>query len=103
MLVLNIVIALLFIILGIALANGKGVNLIAGYNTLSKQDKEKIDADALCKYTSAMMFGLAVCWCVLSAGLQAELMWLFWIGLGLFIAVTVFFVIFLNTGDRLKK
>ena len=103
MLIINATMILLFIALGIAISKGWGINLIAGYNTMPEQEKEKINKKALCKYVSRLMFLLAACWCVLSIGLELEIMWLFWVGFGLFLGVTAFFVIFLNTGNRLKN
>ena len=103
MLGINIVILLFFVAFGIALAKGKGTNWIAGYNTTPAKEKEKIDQKALCKYMSRFMFALAACWCVISAGVEIGQMWLFWIGFGLFLGVTLFFVIYVNTGKRLEK
>ena len=103
MLVVNIGVILLFVVLGITFSKDKGVNLVSGYNTMSKSEREKIDTKALCKYMSRMMFLLAACWCILSIGLILEKMWLFWCGFGIFLGVTIFFVIFLNTGNRLEK
>ena len=103
MLVVNILVILMFIALGITFATGRGVDLVAGYNTMPKDEKEKINKEALCKYMSRLMFILAGCWAVLGVGVEIEKMWLFWCGFGLFIAVTIFFAIFLNTGNRLDK
>ena len=103
MLIINIPIILFFIVLGILLKKGKGVNLISGYNTMPKEEKDKVDTKLLCKYVSTLMFILSVCWLVLSIGLELEFMWLFWGGLGLSTAVIIFFLIFLNTGNRIQK
>ena len=48
MLVLNIITIIIFIALGVLFANGKGANLVAGFNTMSKEDKEKVDTKVLC-------------------------------------------------------
>ena len=103
MLVINIGVILLFLILGIAFSKGKGIDMVAGYNTMHQQEKEKIDKKTLCKYMSRLMFLLAACWCVLSVGVAIEQMWLFWVGFCLFLAVVIFYVIYLNTGNRLQK
>ena len=103
MLIINISIILLFLILGITFSKGKGIDMVAGYNTMPQQEKEKIDKKTLCKYMSRLMFLLAACWCVLSVGVELEQMWLFWVGFGLFLAVVIFFAIYLNTGNRLQK
>ena len=77
--------------------------LIAGYNTLSKEEKEKYNEKALCACMAKMMFSLAVCWCVLGIGVEINRMWLFWVGFGLFLLVAFFFAIYMNTKNRLKK
>ena len=100
---INIGVILLFLILGITFLKGKGIDLVAGYNTMPQQEKENIDPKALGKYMSRLMFLLAACWCVLSVGVAIEQMWLFWVGFGLFLGVVIFFVIYLNTGNRLQK
>ena len=103
MLILNIIIILFFIGLGIAFALGKGMDLIAGYNTMSKEEKEKIDEKALCKHMSILMYLLAGCWGVLSVGIEINRTWLFWVGFALFIGVCIFYVIYMNTNNRIKK
>lgn len=49
-----IVFALLAVI-SILLLSGHGENLIAGYNTASKEDRNKYDAKKLCRVTGAGM------------------------------------------------
>ncbi|WP_246941048.1 DUF3784 domain-containing protein [Bacillus pinisoli] len=93
----------LFIVLGIILSYGKGSFLIAGYNTMPKEEKEKYDTVALCKFMGKMMFALSF-----SMGLWVfsevfEAQWLFIVGLLLFIGTCLFIVIYSNTGDRFKK
>ena len=94
---------LLFLFLGIILSQGKGAFLIAGYNTSTKKEKSKYDEKALCKTVGKMMFSMAGCWCVVAIGSVLETLLLFWLGLGLFLAVTIGGVIYLNTGNRCKK
>ena len=48
--VVNIVIALMFLLLGTVFMRGKGAFLIVGYNTSSKEEKAKYDEKALCRY-----------------------------------------------------
>jgi len=48
--------AVIFIVLGIAVKNGKMYNLIAGYNTLSDAEKAKIDIDGV-----ALVFRNTLC------------------------------------------
>ena len=103
MLVVNIVVTLFFVLLGILFMCGKGLDLVAGYNTLSKEEKEKFDPRALSRCMAKMMFALAGGWCVLSVGAQLGKRWLFWVGFALFLLIVLFFVIYMNAGNRLKK
>ncbi|MCM3317153.1 DUF3784 domain-containing protein [Rummeliibacillus stabekisii] len=102
MIVMIIVIAL-FIGIGIIFINGKGSSLIAGFNTMSPEEKENYDTVALCKFMGKMMFVLSFCmlfW-LLSEVYASD--WLFTVGIVLFIGVVVFMLIYANTGNRFKK
>ena len=44
------IIGAIFLILGIVFLCGKGANLVAGYNTLSKEEKEKYDEKILTRW-----------------------------------------------------
>lgn len=102
MIVMLLVIGL-FIALGIMFINGKGAFLIAGYNTMSQEEKAKYDAVALCKFMGKMMFALSfsmVFWAVSEA---YEIIWLFYFGLVLFIAIVIFMLIYVNVGNRFLK
>ncbi|HLR67587.1 MAG TPA: DUF3784 domain-containing protein [Virgibacillus sp.] len=93
----------LFIVLGIFLINGKGSFLIAGYNTMSREEKEKYDTVALCKFMGKMMFALSFSMLFWAVSEAYEINWLFYFGLVLFIAIVVFTLIYINTGNRFKK
>ncbi|AOV06717.1 DUF3784 domain-containing protein [Sporosarcina ureilytica] len=93
----------LFIGLGIVFANGKGSFLIAGYNTLPPEEKEKYDTVALCKFMGKMMFSLSFCMVLWAVSEAYDVNWLFYIGLALFIAIVVFMLIYVNTGNRFRK
>ena len=103
MLVVNLVMIALFVLLGVLFARGKGLDLIAGYNTLSAREKEKYDKEKLCKAMSRMMFLLAGTWAVAAAGVYIRSTALCWAGIALFLAVIIGGVIYMNTGNRCKK
>ncbi len=52
--------ALIFIIIGIAIKYGKMYFLIAGYNTLSKEDQKKIDIQGIANLLRNVMFTMAL-------------------------------------------
>lgn len=95
--------AVLLVILGLVLLSGRGAFLIAGYNTASKEEKEKIDEKKLCKYVGKQMLLFAGCFLILMASDVLGKMWLLWLGLALLFGTVIGGVIYLNTGDRLKK
>lgn len=56
MIVTTLIIALIFILIGIVIALGKGDWLIAGYNTSSKEEKQKVNIKRLRLLTSISLF-----------------------------------------------
>ena len=54
-------------------------------------------------FMSKIMFAYAGCFAVVAASALFHSLIPLWIGLGLFLAVTVFTLIYANTGDRFKK
>ena len=91
------------VILGVIFLKGKGAFLIAGYNTASKAEKEKIDEKKLCRCMSKMMFALAGCFFIVMLSDIFHKMWILWLGLGLVFIVSIGGMVYINTGDRIKK
>ena len=98
-----LVITALFAVLGILFASGKGANLIAGYNTASREEKAKTDEKKLLKAMSVFMFVLAGCFLVSALSQVLHIRSLIWIGQALFAAALITGLIYLNTGDKFKK
>ena len=94
---------LVFLLLGLVFSRGKGAFLIAGYNTAPKREKEKYDEQALCRFMGKMMFALAATWVPMTLSALLDRMWLLWLGLGLFFAVCIGGVVYMNTGHRFEK
>ncbi len=91
------------VLLGIIFLKGKGSFLIAGYNTASKAEKEKIDEKKLCTCVGMLMYALAGCFFIVMLSDIFHKMWILWLGLGLVFAVSIGGIIYINTGDRIKK
>lgn len=102
-LIVHIAIIIIFILLGVFFRRGKGSFLIAGYNTYSKTEKARYNERALCHFMSKIMFAYAGCFAVVATSEFFHSLIPLWIGLGLFLAVTVFTLIYANTGNRFKK
>ena len=98
-----LIVTALFVVLGIVFAAGKGANLIAGYNTASREEKAKTDEKKLLKAMSVFMFVLAGCFLVSALSQVFHVKSLIWIGQALFAAALITGLIYLNTGDRFRK
>lgn len=93
----------MLLVLGLILINGKGAFLIAGYNTMSKEEKSKYNQTALCKFMGKIMFCLAgSCSLWILCGVLAMDI-LFFIGLFIFFAILIFAVVYSNTKNRFKN
>lgn len=103
LLVIHCIMILIFILLGVLFLRGKGAFLIAGYNTASKAQKEHTDEGKLCRCMGKLMFALAGCWLVIASSELFQTMLLLWVGLGLFFAVIIGGVIYMNTGNRFQR
>lgn len=55
-----ILVAIIFIILGVLIKYGKMYFLIAGYNTMSKEEKENYDIKSIATIFRNAMFGMAI-------------------------------------------
>ncbi len=53
-------VAIVFIVLGILIKYGKMYFLVAGYNTMSKQEKEKYDIAGIANVFRNTLFGMAL-------------------------------------------
>ena len=103
MLIVHLVVAGIFLVLGTVFAFGKGAFLIAGYNTASAEEKAKYYEKKLCRAVSKLMFALAACWVVAALSEIFKNMIFLWVGIALFVVVTVVGVVWINIGDRCKK
>lgn len=101
--IVNLILLIPFLIFAIIFSKGKGAFLIAGYNTMSDQEKAQFDEVALCKFMGKMMYG--ICFCLLLWALSdfLENQILFVNGLILFIVIIVFTLVYTNTGDQFKR
>lgn len=58
----------LFLIVSVILISGHGENLIAGYNTSSKEEKEKYNAKKLCRVVGSGMAVITVMILIMAIG-----------------------------------
>ena len=93
----------LFVGLAIVFFCGKGAFLIAGYNTMSKAEKSRLDEKQLCRFMGKLMLTLAVCWFIVVLGNVVEIAVLLVAGISLFIVTIICASVYANTGNRFKK
>ena len=98
----GIVISLL-IVLGIIFSCGKGAFLIAGYNTSPKEEKSRVDEKQLCRFMGKLMFLLAGCWFIIALGGTFDIVFIYVIGIILFVIIIVGAAVYANSGNRFKK
>ena len=100
---LHLAVVVLCMILGFVLFKGKGLFLIAGYNTASKEKKRQIDEKKLSRFVGKIMFVSAGCWLIIALSDVLSSMPLHFFGLGLFVAAALAAVIYANTGKRFQR
>jgi hypothetical protein len=93
-------------ILGMILRLGKGSFLISGYNTSSKEEKEKYDEVALGKFIGDFLIFVSVIQLIIV--IAQVLNFAYFIHIIVISGILIFFgsigiAIYLNTGDRFKK
>lgn len=93
----------LFVLLGIMLSLGKWSFLIAGFNTMSKEEKEKYDSSSLCKFMGKFMFIIAFCITLFVLSDVFTMKILFNIGITILIVSIIFVIIYANTGNRFER
>ena len=91
-----------FVLLGVVFASGKGTGLIAGYNTATAEEKANYDKKKLCKAMSRLMFALAGCWLVIASSEVFKEIALLWIGLALFLVISVFGAVYVNRECKVR-
>jgi len=97
--------AVLFIV-GWLIRYKKATWLISGYNTASKEEKQKYDIDKLTRLMSSFVFILGSIFLLM---FLASLLWaaydneIAWIGFGIETVVIVIGLFYMNTGNRVKK
>lgn len=91
------IIVILFLLIGIYMLTGRGGFLIAGYNMLPKEQKQKYDEKRLCRFTGVMII-LAALYCAL---MEFTNMNEIYTSIG-FVVITLTFVIVVNVSSYFK-
>lgn len=91
------------VIMAIILLAGHGSRLIAGYNTLSEDEKEKIDATKLSKFIGGILLTIGLIVNGISIGNICNIRWLPISVPIIIVGLIVFAAIYCNTGNRFRK
>ena len=91
------ILILLFLGLGVLFARGRGQKLIAGYNTMSEREREKIDETKLMRIMRNGMFVFAGCMALSLIGALTGIRPLMDLGAVLLVVEAVVLVILANT------
>ncbi|MBP1045864.1 DUF3784 domain-containing protein [Enterococcus sp. BWM-S5] len=96
--VLQLGIALMSLVFGVQLLRGKWLMLIAGYNTMSEEKRQRVNGKALGKALGVFLLYVAVL-CVLPVWFSVINDFFGW----LIILPTLFLLVYTNISSRFKK
>ncbi len=90
--------------LSIPLLLGNGTWLIAGYNTMSAEEKARWDGPALARFTGRVLLAIGLATLLFGAGLfLLALEWLTWFYLAVVVGLSIFAAVYCNTSGRFRK
>ena len=92
-----IIVVILFLLIGMYMLTGRGSFLIAGYNMMSQEQKQKYNEKRLCRFTGVMII-LAALYC---ATMEFTNVNEIYASIG-FIIITLTFVIVVNVSSYFK-
>ena len=101
--IINLIILVPFLILAVFLSQGKGAFLIAGYNTLTDEQRAEYDELALCQFMGKIMYGICGCLVLMAVSELLDNEPLLYTGIGLITFLAVSAAVFVNTGNHFKK
>jgi len=103
LLIITSAIGLLLVLIAIMFLFGKGLFLIAGYNTLSKSEKEKFDKKKLSRFMGFVTLPIGLLTPIVAIGGIYDLPWLIYLYVIIVIGLSVFAIWYANTIDRWKS
>ncbi|UBH15774.1 DUF3784 domain-containing protein [Macrococcus armenti] len=92
-----IIVVILFLLIGIYMLTGRGSFLIAGYNMMSQEQKQKYNEKRLCRFTGVMII-IAALYCAMMEFTNVNEIHA---SIG-FIIITLTFVIVVNVSSYFK-
>ena len=102
--VVIVLVALSLVGMAIPLLLCKGAWLIAGYNTMNQEEKTNWDGPALARFVGKILLAIGLVTLPYGVGVfYFSLGWLTWAYLAFTVGLSVFAVIYCNTGNRFRK
>ncbi|NBJ90564.1 DUF3784 domain-containing protein [Acutalibacter sp. 1XD8-36] len=103
-LVIVIIVGLSLVGLSVPLLMGRGAWLIAGYNTMSKEEQEHWDGPALARFTGKILLVIGLLTVTLMPVMCIfKFLWLTVLYTVLVVGLGVFAAVWCNTGKRFRK
>lgn len=96
----------LLLLIGWLIKYKKATWLISGYNTSSREEKQKYDVEKLCKYMGNFLFSLSSLLIIMAIAVSLASNYeneITTFGFVVFVITLIIGIIYLNTGNRLKK
>ena len=85
------------------LLQGKGANLIAGYNTMSPEEQAKINEVALAKALGKLLVAIIICLYLFPLSDYLGYEGLQYVGIAVIAGLTITSIIYVNTHSRFKR
>lgn len=90
--------------LSVPLLMGKCANLVAGYNTMSPEERESWDGPALARFTGKILLAVAALTLTLMPVICVfDVLWLTVVYILATVGLGVFAAVWCNTGNRFRK
>ena len=96
-------IGLSLVVMSIFLLVGKASFLIAGYNTMSKEEKSKYDGIALSRFTGKILLPIGILCPGTAIAAIYNISWFPALFIAATLGLSAFAVIYCNTGNRFRK
>ncbi len=102
-LIITGILGLVIVILAVVLLFGKGEFLIAGFNTMSENEKKRYDSKALCRFIGKILLPIGILTPAVAIGGIYDIGWFGGAYVGLTAILVVFALVYCNTGNRFRK
>ena len=89
--------------MSIVLLMGKGAGLIAGYNTMSREEKEQYDGPAMCRFIGKYLLSVTLLTPAIPLSGIFHMDWLAWVYAAYVGISAICVIVYCNTGNRFRK